>query len=149
MTARALQPPPQQRRPGWRALVTVGILLGLFLMHGMSASADTGCAGALAPAAASANAPVAASVDVTSATAHSASDTPSLQGCACESSMGASCVPRSQRDTGALLAAQLLALAWVSIPRPGPAGGVLSAARRARRTSGPTPLLALTCVCRT
>jgi len=149
MTAPVPQPPTPNRRPGWRALVTVGILLGLFLMHGMSASADTGCAGALAPAAASASAPVAASVGVTSGTAHSASDTPSIQSCACDPSMGASCVPRSQRDAGALLAALLLALAWVSIPRPGPANDAPSAMRRARRTSGPTPLLALTCVCRT
>jgi len=149
MTTPVPQPPTPNRRPGWRALVTVGILLGLFLMHGMSASADAGCAGALAPAAASASAPVAATVGTAVSAAHSTSDAASIQRCACDPSMGASCVPRSQRESGALLAALLLALAWVSIPRPGPAGGVLSAARRARRASGPTPLLALTCVCRT
>jgi hypothetical protein len=148
MTAPAPQPPTPNRRPGRRALVTVAVLLGLFLMHGMSASADTGCTGGVAPAAASASGP-AASAGAPVNAAHSTPDVSPIERCACDPSMGASCVPRSQRESGALLAALLLALAWVSIPRPGPANGVLPAARRARRAFSPTPPLMLTCVCRT
>jgi hypothetical protein len=149
MNPSAPQHPAPLRRSRRLALVAITVLVGLFLMHGMSASADSACGNEPASATASASSHLPATPTVTVDGAHSASDAASIKRCACTDAMAASCVPLSQRSTNTLLTALLLALAWVSTPRPSPTGGVLSAARRARRTSTGTTLLALTCICRT
>lgn len=148
MTPPAPQHPAPHRRSRGRALVAIAVLFGLFLMHGMSAGADAACANEPVTATASASGHLATSATATAVGAHNASDAASIERCCGDAMMG-SCVPLGQRGAGALLAILLLALAWASGPRPAPADGLLSAARRARRTRTGIAPLALTGVCRT
>lgn len=151
MTATAPRSPAPSRRPGWHALVAMALLFGLFLMHGMSASADSACDGRYAQAAAATQGHGAAASATQSGagTTHRTPGSGSTEFCNCEHSMGASCVPLAQPGTGALLAALLLALAWVPVPRFGLLGGCVSAVRRALRNQRRKTFLALMCVCRT
>ena len=133
-------------------MITVAVLLGLFLMHGMSAGADAGCDGPYAQTASSSPALAATAMATALSTGSptpAASHRAAIERCACDASMGTSCVPLAQRGPGALLAALLLALAWVCIPRPGPSGSLTPGLRRERRTRSRAAVRALTCVSRT
>ena len=139
------------RRIRWRALVAIMVMVGIFFMHGMSASADASCAAQYAPSAASVQSHATAESAGTSGmraipTAPGATVT---ERCDCGGTMGTSCIPLAPRGFGGLLSALLLALAWVSVPRPGSVSGLVTRVRRARRGRLRASLLTLTCVCRT
>ena len=152
MTDQVSQHPAPWRRAWRRAVIVLAVLVGLFLMHGMSAGADAGCAGQYPQTASSSQALAVTTTTPTLSTgssALSASGATAIDRCVCDPSMGASCVPLAQRGLGALLATLLLALAWVSIPRPGPPGGLSGTSLWARQTRPRAPVRALSCVSRT
>jgi len=136
-------------RAGRRVLV-FAVLLGLFLMHGMSASADAACA---APTSAQMTAgtvgqsaaPMQAGGEGVSA---SAVKIASSEHCACDHAM-ASCTPLAGRDHGALLGALLLALAATPAPRSGSARLAPARAPRPDRRRTAAAVLDLACVSRT
>lgn len=149
-------PVSQHPAPWWRAwrraAIAVAVLLGLFLMHGMSASAGSECNGPYAQTALGSQA-LAATTTTPALSAGSptlsASGPTAIERCACDASMGTSCVPLAQRGPGALLALLLLALAWVSVPRPGPLRTLSSMLRRAGQARPRATVRTLTCVSRT
>ena len=136
-------------RTGRRVLV-FAVLLGLFLMHGMSASADAACA---APTSAqitagsvgqSATPMQAADEGVSAAAAKIASD----EHCACDHAM-ASCTPLAGRDHGVLLGALLLTLAATPALRSGSARSAPARAPRPDPRRRAAAVLDLACVSRT
>jgi len=138
-------------RAGRRVLV-FAVLLGLFLMHGMSASADAACA---IPASTQITA---SSVDQTAVPMQTAIDkgvsagsdasTLSADSCACDHAMS-SCTPLAGRDHGALFGALLLALSVVPALPLGPSHLAAARARRSSRGGAAAAVLDLACVSRT
>jgi hypothetical protein len=142
------------RRPIVRAVAVFAVLLGLFLMHGMSVGVDSARLGGSAPIAASLgerSGASALSASAGSGDTHAAPAVTQIEQCACDDAMSASCIPHRSQSSAALLAALLLALAWASTSGAGPRGGPLRATRS--RLGAPTTfsasLLTLGCVSRT
>ena len=140
------------RRAGRPVLLVFAVLVGLFLMHGISASGDTGCAApttqfamneagqSAAPARADAGASTAPGLAPTRSSARD---------CGCDHPM-LSCTPLTGRDTGALLDALLLALATLLGPLrlAAPVRFAVRVRRERRRWAVPG-VLDLACVSRT
>jgi hypothetical protein len=141
--------PAPVRPAGCRALVVFAVLVGLFLMHGMSASADAACAVPAASMAAS----VAGESDVIHAAADAGASpgversSVAAQDCACDHEMVA-CTPLTGRDTTALLGALLLAFAVIPALPLGPSSVPDTRARRARVPRESAAVLDLACVSR-
>jgi hypothetical protein len=135
---------------GKRALVVVAVLFGLFLMHGVSATADADCGG-LAASPSGTGAVVGTAVMASAAESEATPPGGAVlgdQGCACDEDMAA-CTPLPARNSGVLLGALLLALGCIPALLSGPVGRVSTADRSVRRARVPISVLDLTCVSRT
>jgi hypothetical protein len=134
------------RRSRWRAALAVGVLLGLFMMHGLSAFTALVCADDGAPMAVPSVARVASGVVATV----SGSPAQMVLSAHCSDALDEMCVPLRPSASSTLLAALLLGLALLLVPLPGVAAFVRGQVARhgALLRAGP-PVLLKVCVCRT
>jgi hypothetical protein len=157
----------QPLRPRWKLAVLVTVLLGFFLMHGLS-GADS-CAGALASLPDDAQSSVAMVAANTAAPSAAAAQVVALNGTEAQGAtirgssqaaqaddqccaMGTLCVPQRPQDQALLLVLLLIGLA---MPVNGSSAGRLidaiarMARTRRRRTGTATPTRLLVCISRT
>lgn len=139
------------RRLRTRAVPLFAVLFAILLLHGISGGVDLACERLNAPAAASALGQTVRTFAGTSAACAStvAVAAKVRDGCDdCGAATDEMWFPLAGNGSDALLAALLLALAWVSVPRSGRSAGYARVRRAARIRDG-SALLALTCVSRT
>ena len=153
MTALVLRPPAPSGRSRRRAAVAAAVLVGLFVIHALSALTALACTQEAAPIAAQPVVQVAlgefadtlASVDPLGETLTSAHC-----GCDCVDPMDELCIPLRESSSGALVTALLLGLAVLPALWSGIAGFIYERTRRARGPGRPGPSLLLkACVSRT
>jgi hypothetical protein len=144
--------PAPTRRAGRRTLFVFAVLFGLFLMHGISASADAACADPpstqVAAGTVGQSGPPVQTAAYKGVFADDAASTLTSDGCACKHTM-ASCTPLTGRDHGTLLGALLFALAAVPALQSESARRALARDSRSGRRRAAVAVLDLACVSRT